>query len=321
METKDYHIGVFFSDDSEKHVSMLTCKRLGIRISSVYNALCAVKGIQTPYDQESYKQLWQAWTSVRRLSPVNAEVAEVRQKALNAIKDELEWLEYGAAPQYLHLSCCALINGDIAEDGEYTVYPKEERLERLERLEQQLLQDPDSIKVIRDIIEERIGRRTQWLIVNDEKYSAAVSNEFSFRHSKDPNVTLQEVRRDVTLRSMQIADKLTLRARYDDRPTYAVELDQGVVATANKQDSMSARVRAMVGNILDVPNLTDDAWRSRVSSLISALTPLVEVAREQAALRKQSKKHQVIIPSGMVQNLKQSLKAACTHNLRSHKSE
>ena len=321
METKDYHIGVFFSDDSEKHVSMLTCKRLGIRISSVYNALCAVKGIQTPYDQESYKQLWQAWTSVRRLSPVNAELAEVRQKALNAIKDELEWLEYGAAPEYLHLSFCALVNGAIAEDGEYTAYSKDERLERLEHLLQQLLQDPDSIKAVRKTIDERIDRRTQWLTVNDEKYSAAVSNEFSYRHSKDPNVTLQDVRRDVTLRSMQIADKLTLRARYDDRPTYAVELDQGVVATANKQDSMSARVRSMIGNIIDVPNLTDDTWRSRVSSLISFLTPLCEAAREQAALRKQSRKHQVVIPSDMVERVAQSLKIACTHNLRSHKSE
>lgn len=321
METKDYHIGVFFSDDAEKHVSMITCKRLGIRISSVYNALCAGKGVQTPYDQESYKQLWTAWTAVRRLAPVNTEVAEVRQKTLNAVKDELEWLEYGAAPHYLHLSYCAFVNGAIAENGEYTVYPKEERLERLDLLLQQIIQDPDSIKAVRKTIDDRIDLRTQWLTINDAKYSAAVSSEYSYRSSKDPYVTLRDVRRDVTLRSMQIADKLTLRARYDDRPTYAVELDKGVLATANKQDSMSARIRSMIGNIFDVPNLTDASWRSRVSALIDALTPLCEAAREQAARKKQSKKHQVVIPSALVHNLKQSLKAACTHNLRSHKSE
>ena len=314
-ETKDYHIGVIFPDDTLKQITMLTCKRLGVRISSVYQALHAGKGVQTSYDTESYKLLWKVWTLLRKLPNGRFTVANARQEALNAVKDELEWLERGAAPIYCHLPLCVLCNVDIDDDGEkVAIENKEERLVKLENLIKEYITDPDAHERISNEIDRKINLRMEKLMRDDEEFRKILADNYSYEKSKNDSVTEEDVAREMILNSISIPDKLTMRARFDERPLYKVKLDKGV-STVNKRDSMSKHVRSLLSGIVDVRDLTDASWRMRVEKMHAALVPLYNCVKEEVRKKKNNKEHTIFVPDEMVKTFSDTIKQACNHSL------
>lgn len=314
-ETKDYHIGVIFPDDTQKQITMLTCKRLGVRISSVYQALHADKGIQTSYDAESYKLLWKVWILLRKLPNGRFTVANARQEALNVVKNELEWLERGAAPIYSHLPLCVLCNVDIDDDGEMVaIENKEERLAKLENLIKEYITDPDAHERISNEIDRKINFRMEKLMRDDEEFRKILADNYSYEKSKNDSVTEEDVARDMILNSISIPDKLTMRARFDERPLYKVKLDKGV-STVNKRENMSKHVRSLLSGIINVHELTDATWRMRVENMHETLVPLYECVKEQVRKKKKNKKHKIFVPDEMVKAFSSTVKRACGHSL------
>ncbi len=315
-ETKDYHIGIIINDDIQLLLTKLTCQRCGVRISSVYQALSGKKGIQTPYDLDSYKLLWKVWTAVRRMKCPDEAVANARQIALNAIKDELEWLEFGNKPIYLPNDWHMLTNVDVAEDGSFSfIEDDSERLQRLQNLIDGYLQGKDET-VNRKEAAGRAERMANYLLANDDDFKDSCNDEYSFQVKKHPNITFHDVVIDMVHSLVMRKTRLTLRARYDERPTYDQKLDKGVT-NQDKRDSLSGVVRNMLECIIDVKPLTDAVWRQNVEQLIVSTLALLEASREAAKV----KDGDVHIPHKLVQDFSDKVTAATGHTLRDHHSE
>ena len=318
-ETKDYHIGVIFHDDIDKHLTMMTCKRLGIRISSVYQALNGGKGIQTPFDRSSYKQLWHVWNILRRMKNARFTVAEARQEALNAVRNELEWLEYGSAPIYCKLSLSVLCNVDIDDEGNMlTLSDKEERLARLQELAKEYVTDAAHERISKEIY-KKLRLRAEKLLEEDEEFRQFVYDEYNYRKESDDSVTLDEVAKEEVEQMIIIPDKLTMRARYDERPTYNQQLDKGVTMKDHR-NSMSSKVRKMLSSIIDVKNLTDNKWRDRVLELNTSTVVLSACVNEEMRKKKARKDYSIFIPDELVKNFSKAVKNACHHTLDDHKN-
>ncbi len=312
-ETKDYHIGIIIYDDIQLLLSKLTCQRCGVRISSVYQALSSKKGIQTPYDLEGYKLLWKVWTAVRRMKCPDEAVANARQIALNAIKDELEWLEFGNMPIYHPNDWHMLTNVDVAEDGSFTFIEDDgERLQRLQHLIDGYLQGQDET-ISRKEAADRAERMADYLLANDDDFKESCDDEYSFRAKKNPDITFHDVVIDMVHGLVRRRTRLTLRARYDERPTYGQKLDKGVM-TQDNRDSLSSVVRDMLEAIIDVKALTDENWRQNVEQLIVSTLALLEATREAA----KSKDGDVHVPHRLVQDFADKVTVATGHTLLDH---
>lgn len=320
-ETKDYHIGVIFHDDIDKHLTMMTCKRLGIRISSVYQALNGGKGIQTPFDRSSYKQLWQVWNLLRRMKNVCYSVAEARQEAINSVKNELEWLEFGAKPVYCGFDLAVLCNADIDDDGNIIkIENKEERMSRLQELSREYLEGEDSRQRLYKRINRILVVKAEKLLDDDEEFKQFVYEQYSYLKEKDDTITLYDVAKAEVKNMIQVADKLTMRARYDERPTYNQKLDKGVTMKDNR-NSMSSKVREMLSSIIDVKNLTDDKWRDRVLELNVSAAALSACVNEEMRKKKAKKDYGIFIPDELVKDFSKAVKNACHHTLDDHRKK
>ncbi len=307
-ETKDYHIGIIIYDDIQLLLTKVTCKRCGVRISSVYQALSCMKGIQTLYDMESYKRLWKAWTAVRRIKCPDEAVANTRQFAINAIKDELEWLEFGNKPIYLPNDWHMLTNINVAENGSFTFIEDDgERLHRLQHLIDGYLQGKDET-VNRKEAAGRAERIADYLLANDDDFKESCEDEYSFRAKKNPDITFNDVVIDMVHGLVRRRTRLTLRARYDERPTYGQKLDKGVM-TQDNRDSLSSVVRDMLEAIIDVKPLTDATWRQNVEQLIVSTLALLEAAE---------KSKDGNVPFKLIMDFAAKVKLATGHTLQDH---
>ncbi len=283
-ETKDYHIGIIIYDDIQLLLTKLTCQRCGVRISSVYQALRSKKGIQIPYDLDSCKLLWKVWSAVRHIKCTDETVANTRQFAINDIKDELEWLEFGSRPIYHPNDWHMLTNVDVAEDGSYSfIEDEEERLQRLQNLIDGFLNGKDE-DINRKEAADRAERMADYLLANDEDFKDNCNDEYSFQVKKHPNIAFHDVVIEMVHSLVRRKTRLTLRARYDERPTYGQKLDKGVT-TQDNRDSLSSVVRDMLECIIDVKPLTDAVWRQNVEQLIVSTNTLLEATREAAKVK------------------------------------
>lgn len=297
FETKNYHIGIIFPDDTEKISTMMTCKRLGIRISSVYQALKAGKGVMIPYDQESYKLLWKPWTVLRLLKCPDKHVAQVRQECLNKIKRELEWLDFGSEPERLPFSIAMLTNVEPTTEG-FDYVGEAEKMARIERIRMEIGENEDAFRKKIAEVETAVGGH---LYNTSESFRDYVGKEMKRFGTENIEASSRSCAYDYVCSPA----RLTLRARYDERPSYARELDRGV--RMEKSTNLSDEVRMLLRNIIDVKPLTDETWRN---SVVKVTETLIQLQKEVEAVEDGKKK---AASYQLVEEFLEAVRTACTH--------
>lgn len=301
FETKNYHIGIIFPDDTEKISTMMTCKRLGIRISSVYQALKAGKGVMIPYDQESYKLLWKPWTVLRLMKCPDKHVAQVRQECLNKIKRELEWLDFGSEPERLPFPISMLTNVEPTKEG-FEYVGEAEKMARIERIMREIGENEDAFWQKIAEVKTAVGNH---LFKTNESFRNYVENKMEkCKCDKNPE-NIKDFSSNYAYEYVCSPARLTLRARYDERPSYAKELDRGV--RMEKSTYLSEEVRIMLGGITDVKPLTDETWRGNVVKVIETLMQLQKEVEAVEDGKKKATSYQ------LVEEFLEAVRTACTH--------
>lgn len=286
METKDYHVGITMPDLALL-LSKDTCANLGITISKVYNAMVLQgKGVVTKYDAQSYDCVWRALQAAKSLSVYGGPnkiysdvVQRSRKEWIYLLQAEVEHLEMGVKPRYLE--------DEINELGCKSAAPLLQLMQLAqERCPKELDEDGKQSKATKAVWKLK---RLKWLVSVrrdlrayipvlekdwQERMQVATTEVDALKPKKDGSRPDPEARAIADLlQTCMVEDKLTLRSRLDDRPSYLSGnmpkwLDDAPGRT------WTAKVSNLLGWIVDFPSQTNEEYRAYYTELEAQLKGL-----------------------------------------------
>lgn len=286
METKDYHVGITMPDLALM-LSKDTCANLGITISKVYNAMVLQgKGVVSKYDAQSYDCVWKALQAAKNLSVYGGAakifsdtVQRNRKEWIYLLQAEVEHLEMGVKPRYLYDEINDLGCKSAAPLLQLMQMAKEQCPEELDEngKKDRAKKAAWKLKRLRWLVSVRRDLRTYIPVLEkdwQERMQVAMAEVDAMKPKKDGSRPEPEARAIATLLlSCMVEDKLTLRSRLDDRPSY---LSGNMPAWLEKAPgrTWTAKVSNLLGWIVDFPSQTNDEYRAYYNGLEAQLKGL-----------------------------------------------
>lgn len=286
METKDYHVGITMPDLALM-LSKDTCANQGITISKVYNAMVLQgKGVVTNYDAESYDCVWRALQAAKTLSVYGGQhkifsdvVQRNRRDWQQLLQAEVEHLEMGVQPRYLSDEIYALGCESAAPLLQLMQMAKEQCPQELDE-DGKLSKAAKAVwklKRLRWLVRVRQDLRTYIPVLNkdwkDRMQAATAEVDAMERTKRGNNSDPESCAIAKLLMTCMVEDKLTLRSRLDDRPSYmGGNMPKWLEDTPGR--TWTAKVSNILGWIVDFPSQTNEDYRAYYTDLEARLRAL-----------------------------------------------